>query len=230
MYLLSHLAMQCCGSNHCGDLYETNGDVYYTSKPLQSCFRTQMMRNGRCILAQQQISADVVGDAENCPAVTDEVDATAFIKPPFAGSTCPFTDGVYQMTYSTTAGQVTCGGDAASTAEVSGSTITLNSCYSGEATYSNPTKLTLTCMDDISGSSLDSDANGDILILGNLQILPGVPHPTFYCARYKIDGGSIMLSLSVEDPTKVKCPRGNSYTSADDNNVAFVLSSEKCFI
>ena len=39
-----------------------------------------------------------------------------------------------------------------------------------------------------------------------------------------------MLSLSVEDPTKVKCPRGNSYTSADDNNVAFVLSSEKCFI
>ncbi|KAI0207527.1 hypothetical protein LSAT2_007795 [Lamellibrachia satsuma] len=89
-----------------------------------------------------------------------------------------------------------------------------------------PMKLTLTCIDDISGSSLDSDANGDILILGNLQNLPGVLHPTFYCARYKIEGGSIKLSLSVEAPTKAKCPRGRSFTSADIKNVAFVLTKK----
>ncbi|KAI0207526.1 hypothetical protein LSAT2_007794 [Lamellibrachia satsuma] len=76
-------------------------------------------------------ASDKLDDASSCPAVTNGIDAEALIKLPFAGSTCPFTDGVYQMTYSTTAGQVTCGGDAASTAEVSGSTITLNSCYSG---------------------------------------------------------------------------------------------------
>ncbi|KAI0207525.1 hypothetical protein LSAT2_007793 [Lamellibrachia satsuma] len=32
---------------NCRDLYEVDGDVYYTSKLLKSCFRAQMMRNGR---------------------------------------------------------------------------------------------------------------------------------------------------------------------------------------
>jgi len=42
--------------------------------------------------------------------------------------------------------------------------------------------MAFTCMDDIPGSSLDSDANGDFLVLAYLQNLPKDSHPTFYCA------------------------------------------------
>ncbi|KAK2172603.1 hypothetical protein NP493_948g00090 [Ridgeia piscesae] len=213
----------------CRDLLEANGHVYYTSTLLGSCFRTQMMRNGKSILAQKHsVDKAKLDDAKNCPAETDTIDAQAFIKTPFAASTCPFADGMYQVTYSTNAGDVTCDGDATSTAEISGSTITLNSCYTGTATYTKPMDLTLTCIDDISGSSLDSDTNGDILILGNLQNLPDLNHPSFYCARYKIDGDVVKMSLSVEQPSMAKCPRGNSFTSASNKNVAFVLMSELC--
>ena len=44
--------------------------------------------------------------------------------------------------------------------------------------------------------------------------------------RYKIDGDVVKMSLSVEAPTKAKCPRGNSFTSANDKNVAFVFTSK----
>ena len=46
--------------------------------------------------------------------------------------------------------------------------------------------------------------------------------------RYKIDGDVVKMSLSVEQPSMAKCPRGNSFTSASNKNVAFVLMSELC--
>jgi len=47
--------------------------------------------------------------------------------------------------------------------------------------------------------------------------------------RYKIDGDVVKMSLSVEQPSMAKCPRGNNFTSASDKNVAFVFTSKLPF-
>ncbi|KAI0209490.1 hypothetical protein LSAT2_005742 [Lamellibrachia satsuma] len=126
-------------------------------------------------------------------------------------------------TYSESAGDVKCNGDDASVTDVARNTLELNTCFSGATSYAKPLKTTLTILAHVTGSILDSEDNGDILLLGDFTATPN----RFYCARYTIDGTTIKLSLDISDENAAKCTKSQTSTSAEAGKfVAFVLTEK----
>ena len=139
--------------------------------------------------------------------------------PTFTAVQCPF-QGNYPLTVSYPSEQ--CAGDATSTATALGTELTLSACSQA----SNITvkerqilKEKLTCLGDTDGASL-TQAEVDAGI--NVMLIASSDQQTIYCARYKVEGGTVRMAIDVQVRNYAAC--GYSDLTAGEQDKFLVLA------
>ncbi|KAK2193946.1 hypothetical protein NP493_4g05019 [Ridgeia piscesae] len=201
--------------------------TYYVRQFGSSYECVEAVSTDRAILQRTKELAAAVNTTDICPSAMDSATtATWLVKHPFSDTNeklSPIPSNTYYATYSESAGDTQCSGDKTSMAVVVGNKIQLDTCFSGNTSYEKPLKTTLTMLEHVTGKILDSEANGEIMLLGDFTTTP----IRFYCARYKVESETVKLSLDVLLKQNATCTKAQTETSAEPGKfVAFVLKAK----
>lgn len=165
------------------------------------------------------------GTSATCSAVWKPKTPLGKATPSFTPAACPF-QGDYQLTVSSTATLEECAGNVASTAAASGSSFALNACdgQAANSTYKERKILreSLTCLAYTDGSALtqaEVDAGVSILLLVSAD------NATLYCARYRVDGSTVTMSIDVQVRVSPSCGYSTPKTAVQGKFLSLTLQS-----
>lgn len=218
------------GKFECTSLKEDGDDVFFVSKGGPDGAACHRMSKGSEDTYFERMTNAPADDttAEQCVAIlaNAELDGVFFIKHPASptGVECPAAGG-YKLVYELRPGAIECEDAPDSTLVVSGSEMKFNSCMTDAPSFKKPLKNNLICKSLLSESVFGKSGAGDLVLLADLTLSN---RAQYFCARYKLEGGEVKMSLDVQKDNAQGCKLDQTFESVKDKEFLAIVGDRTC--